>query len=58
MKILWWYFQKTAAALISSFTTVSLSLMFAMVKALLLSVDGYKGVPEQITSTKEAISRA
>ena len=32
--------------------------MFAMVEALLLSIDGYKGVPEQITSTQEAISVA
>jgi len=47
--------RRTAAALVLSFTTVSLSLMLATVEALLFGVDGYEGVPERTTFAQEAI---
>jgi hypothetical protein len=47
--------RRTAAEFASSFTTVSLSLILAVVEALLFRVNGYKGVLEQTTSAQEAI---
>jgi hypothetical protein len=44
-----------AAEFALSFTTVSLSLMLAVVEALLFRVDGYEGVLEWTTSAQEAI---